>query len=597
MEQHQPSNPHLPEFVLDSLLDSMHAILYITDPATDEIIYMSRNMKESYGLAHPEGKTCWQILQKDMDGRCPFCPVERLLQSDEPNPSVIWEEHSSLTGRTYENYDSLIYWIDGRRVHLQHSLDITEWKQLTQVASQDELTGLMNRRAGMLLFRQRLDHAYAGGPPLCVCLFDLDGLKQINDRYGHREGDRVIRHMAAAVKQALQEGEFLFRLSGDEFVLLLPLSLPLATQRVQFLHNHLLRQWDVTGIPYEVTFSYGLAQALPETRPTQEDLLVTADEQMYQQKRLNHIRAAKAKLQQQSKLPQDELAQFSYDGDRLYDALIRSTDDYIYQGNVKTGTFRYPPDMVQEFDLPGEIVPNAAAVWGQLVHPDDQQIFLESNQEVTDGRVDSHYVEYRAKNRYGQWVWLRCRGYLERDDQGQPDFFAGIITNLGRRNRIDSVSGLHNVLQFEEDLRKLIATQGPKPLGMMLLSMDHIEEINQRFGHAFGNEAIRMVGQRLHSILPSRAALYRMDGNQMGILIRELREGDFQQLGHRVQAAFRHQQEVEGRYFRLSFTAGCAASGPDSGSYQELLRRCHAALTAAREAGPGQMRRYPAIPL
>ena len=59
--------------------------------------------------------------------------------------------------------------------------------------------------------------------------------------------------------------------------------------------------------------------------------------------------------------------EFVYDKEHLYDALVRSTDDYIYIGNMKTGTFRYAPGMVKDFALPGEIVPNAAAVWGELV--------------------------------------------------------------------------------------------------------------------------------------------------------------------------------------------------------------------------------------
>ena len=57
--------------------------------------------------------------------------------------------------------------------------------------------------------------------------------------------------------------------------------------------------------------------------------------------------------------------------------------------------------MVEEFGLPAEIISNAAVVWGAKVHEQDRQAFLESNQEIADGRTDCHSVEYRAKNRHG----------------------------------------------------------------------------------------------------------------------------------------------------------------------------------------------------
>ena len=51
------------QLVLDAVLDSMHANLYVTDPQTDKILFMNRAMKEEYGLESPEGSVCWQVLQ------------------------------------------------------------------------------------------------------------------------------------------------------------------------------------------------------------------------------------------------------------------------------------------------------------------------------------------------------------------------------------------------------------------------------------------------------------------------------------------------------------------------------------------------------
>ena len=73
-------------------MDNMNACLYITDVDTDEILFMNRNMKKAFGLETPEGEVYWKVLQKGMDGRCEFCPVNKLLASGDETPFHIWEE-------------------------------------------------------------------------------------------------------------------------------------------------------------------------------------------------------------------------------------------------------------------------------------------------------------------------------------------------------------------------------------------------------------------------------------------------------------------------------------------------------------------------
>ena len=88
---------------------------------------------------------------------------------------------------------------------------------------------------------------------------------------------------------------------------------------------------------------------------------------------------------------------------------------------------------------------------------------MEANQVIADGRSDFHCVEYRAKNRKGEWIWVRCRGYLERDEDGGPGLFAGFITNLGQKNKIDHVTGLFNKLKFEEDIEFMLESGRTPP--------------------------------------------------------------------------------------------------------------------------------------
>ena len=86
----------------------------------------------------------------------------------------------------------------------------------------DQLTGLLNRRALEPRFAEIAEQAALSGQPVSVVLADLDHFKSINDEHGHGVGDAVLRDVAYAMRRALRTFELLYRLGGEEFVLLLP---------------------------------------------------------------------------------------------------------------------------------------------------------------------------------------------------------------------------------------------------------------------------------------------------------------------------------------------------------------------------------------
>ena len=90
-------------------LDGLNTNICITDTVTNRIVYANENMKRIFGLAEPEGRICWEVLQDGMDGLCPFCRIRR-LQAMGGEQSCVWDEMNTLTGRTYKNFDCLIRW-------------------------------------------------------------------------------------------------------------------------------------------------------------------------------------------------------------------------------------------------------------------------------------------------------------------------------------------------------------------------------------------------------------------------------------------------------------------------------------------------------
>lgn len=93
-------------------------------------------------------------------------------------------------------------------------------EKIQQMAVTDELTGLINRRHMMSILRQQKALADRGGAGFCVCFFDLDRFKRINDELGHRIGDIVLQRFADIARSTLRLSDHFSRFGGEEFVLL-----------------------------------------------------------------------------------------------------------------------------------------------------------------------------------------------------------------------------------------------------------------------------------------------------------------------------------------------------------------------------------------
>lgn len=592
MDLHQggPAGADYPEslqnWIIDEILDRMNTNIYVTDPETDEILFMNKTMKRTFGLEHPEGEVCWKVLQHGKRSRCEFCPVEGLVQGQ----CRVWEEENTLTGRTYRNYDSLMPWKDGRTVHFQYSMDVTELKRLELAATVDELTGVLSRRAGKEHLAQLLERCREERRTAAVCMFDINDLKGINDAYGHQMGDQVLSAVARAVDEGLGEEDLLFRLSGDEFVAAYPGRDRRAAEAEMVAALERLRARCGRRVPADWSpFCFGALEVEPGREWALPEVLDRVDERLYAQKRLVHIRRAEEKLSR-GETGEHTVEGFTYDERLLYDALVKSTDDYLYVCDMHTGTFRYPQAMVEEFDLPGQVVENAAAVWGAKVHEYDRQAFMESNQEITDGRTDAHSVEYRALNRKGEWVWMRCRGHLERNERGEPELFAGFITNLGKRNRYDHLTGLFNKFEFESEVQRLL--EGGGPFAVMLFGIDDLKRINSLYDREFGDEAIRIASQKIQSLLPAAGSIFRLDGDEFGVLLREDGDETARSLFCSVQQSFNHQQSFDGKKFFCTLSCGCVLVPRDGEDYQTIVKRAHYALDYAKHWGKNRMEFY-----
>lgn len=257
---------------------------------------------------------------------------------------------------------------------------------------------------------------------------------------------------------------------------------------------------------------------------------------------------------------------------------------------MKTGVFMYPPAMAEEFGLPGLVLENAAAFWGALIHPHDESKFLESNQEIADGRTEYHNIEYRARNVRGEWIWLRCRGKMVRDAQGVPELFAGFITNLGKREQIDHMTGLYNRFKFEGTIKKhLVDSKKVSHMGIMILDMDTFKDINDLYNRSFGDEILRITAQKIQSVLPANATAYRLDGDEFGVVILNGEEEEYRRLFTDIQKELDRQQEWNGRKYHCTMSAGYAVYPKDADNYLDLIKYADYALEDSKRHGKNRL--------
>jgi len=154
-------------------------------------------------------------------------------------------------------------------------------EEVYKLAVLDPLTGLNNRRSGEQRLAEEILRAQRHRRPLTILLLDLNGLKNLNDKFGHAAGDELIRQFAARLSKAIRGSDLAVRLGGDEFLVLLPECRP---DEVRHVLGRLRGvNVDCNGQLIALSFSAGWTDFKPGE--STEALLKRADDALYVNKR------------------------------------------------------------------------------------------------------------------------------------------------------------------------------------------------------------------------------------------------------------------------------------------------------------------------
>jgi signal transduction histidine kinase/HPt (histidine-containing phosphotransfer) domain-containing protein len=147
--------------VIKSVLENLNTLIYVSDLETNELLFTSAKLRETFGGRDLTGQICWQVLQSNMSKPCDFCPCPRLRQ--DPFTPIIWEEMNTANGCYYQNTDSAIQWDHGKIVHIQHSVDITDLKKAQsgmqlQIQQHEFLTAVSMDFASAGIFKDKIQN-------------------------------------------------------------------------------------------------------------------------------------------------------------------------------------------------------------------------------------------------------------------------------------------------------------------------------------------------------------------------------------------------------------------------------------------------------
>jgi diguanylate cyclase (GGDEF)-like protein/PAS domain S-box-containing protein len=271
-----------------SLVESTDDSIYLVDK-NYRYVFMNNKHLSRLGLKEREQEgLAYSDIHSPEESAIFSERIDRVFDTGE---SIQSEYQSKKDGRYFLQTFSPVKKLSGKIVAVTVvSKDITKLKlmeeELRKLSLTDELTGLYNRRGFQTLADMQFHIANRLKQGIYLLYADLDKLKEINDRFGHNEGDRALIEAASILRNNYRKSDIIARIGGDEFVVL-PVGSDSDTVGIiiRRLHEALGKYNAESGLGYKVWLSAGVAYYDPQKPCTVDEMLEQADKFMYEQKK------------------------------------------------------------------------------------------------------------------------------------------------------------------------------------------------------------------------------------------------------------------------------------------------------------------------
>ncbi len=307
--------------------------------------------------------------------------------------------------------------------------NIEKLQSARRMAKRDELTGVRNKNAyreyaaSIEKNIQSGQKDYAFGIVVC----DINDLKIMNDTRGHSFGDEAIQHASRMICETFSHSP-VFRVGGDEFIIVL-------SDRDYEERETLVGKLKGISIANGrdrsgPVVACGMALYNREQDTCLTDVFSRADRLMYEDKtklKTMKIRDGFKKMERENNPITDDRKRLL---DRMFGAMYTiAGSGYVYLNDMRYDFSRWSLPLVDDFDMPSEYMYRAGDIWEERIHPEDIDVYRDAINDVFDEENAPNFkrLTYRARREDGTYVVCTTRGFVLTDQEGEPEYFGGII--------------------------------------------------------------------------------------------------------------------------------------------------------------------------
>ena len=391
----------------------------------------------------------------------------------------------------------------GEQLQKTHAILQQERQLLECNAYIDPLTNLDNRGG----LDRHVEQLWRKGDPFTCAYIDIDHLKHCNDRFGHAEGNRYILSICRTLSETMEHDEILFRIGGDEFVLVSPTASEAELeQRMEQARADLIEATSGGKAPMIASFSFGCSRVNPLAGDTRRQMTMDADRKMYRYKLMHRVQQPK-----DNDAPPHPIAEQLPCNDRVFQAISMSSETrYPFILNLDTGESQWSVNAVRDFDLPSQHPYNSLDLWLARVHPEDRDNVRAELDMVINGTWHFHYMQYRVMDATEAYVLCDCTGYRLDGTDTEPNMYVGMIINRSLADTTDSVTGLgdiHALVNAIGEMRRVA-----RKAGLVAIKIDDIAQVNARFGFDAGDRVLAESAACLMDCSRGKGRLFRSTG-------------------------------------------------------------------------------------
>ena len=271
----------------------------------------------------------------------------------------------------------------------------------------------------------------------------------------------------------------------------------------------------------------------------------------------------------------------------LFDALAEASSTvFFWATDIGAERSRWSKATVDYFNLPSEYTDDVVGDWTKVIHPDDLQIWLSDAKEVVEGKKARYSCQYRAKNRYGEYVWVENNGYVLNNENGEHVLSAGMITRLDVQNRYDPQTNMLTTYAFYSEY--FFDGAGT----VLMLNVDDFRNVISTYGYSAAKELVGQLGALVKEACNPPMKLYRFGTDEFMIILPGGTKDSTRSLFNKIADAVRMSRVMNGTIIRVSISGAAVMYPEDCVKKDDMVEKLDYSMGYVKKHHPGKMTFY-----